>query len=86
MSRGVRLEDLPPAMREKAMAALDKPAPTKKRGKGNRATGVATSGWCVACREHFTSTAAWERHSDETGHRRFELLADPNETTRKGEG
>lgn len=71
----MRLEDLPPKMREQALAALGEPERKKKNRKG--ATRVATDGWCFACREPFTSTSAWEKHSDATGHRRFELIALP---------
>lgn len=69
----MRLEDLPPAMREQAMAALGETPRPKKNRKG--ATRVATDGWCATCREHFTSTAVWEKHCDANpGHSRFELI------------
>lgn len=69
----MRLEDLPPKMREQAMAALGEPERPKKNRKG--ATRVATDGWCATCREHFTSTAVWEKHCDANpGHSRFELI------------
>jgi hypothetical protein len=69
--RDVRLDDLPPAMRVQVEAKLGEQP--KRRTKGNRATGVATDGWCFECRTHWTSCAAWERHSVAEGHRRFEL-------------
>jgi hypothetical protein len=41
--------------------------------KGKR-PGVATDGVCADCGERFLSSAKWERHSDQTGHRRFVLI------------
>lgn len=69
----MRLEDLPPRMREQALAQLgEQPkARTTRRGAG----ATTTDGVCWACGERFTSTRKWEAHSDLTGHRRFELVA-----------
>ena len=69
----MRLEDLPPAMRRQAEAALNV-KPKRSRAGDSR---VATNGVCWGCGERFTSTAKWEAHSDLTGHRRFELVATP---------
>lgn len=51
---------------------LDKPKGRAVKGGGS----VAFAGWCQ-CGERFDSGAAWERHSDRTGHRRFACLPDP---------
>lgn len=67
----VRLEDLSPAMQAQVRAKLGEPVPRKS--KGNRASGVATNGRCQ-CGERFTSTRKWEKHSDASGHRRFDLI------------
>ena len=66
----LRLEDLPPAMRAQAIAAG---APSK-RARNNAGKGATRTDGRCQCGEHFTSSLLWERHSDETGHRRFELL------------
>ena len=74
--KGIRLEDLPPQMREQVLAKAGEPTTRKKDRTGAGRT--ATEGWCWTCGEEFVSTTAWERHSDENpGHRRFELVAKP---------
>lgn len=75
MTRGIHIEDLPPAtaaqVREKA--GLREPRKKDRRG----ATKTATDGICWTCGERFTSTTKFEKHSDSNpGHRRFELLAE----------
>lgn len=65
----MKLEDLPPAMQRQALAQMGE-KPKRSRAGDSR---VATDGTCVGCGERFTSTAKWERHSDATGHHRFEL-------------
>ena len=70
----MKITDLPPKLREQVEAQIAANAATNpRRSKGNRATGVATDGWCFDCRVHFDSTGKWQKHSDATGHRRFEL-------------
>ena len=66
----VRLEDLPPAMRRHAEAALDVKPKRSPAGDSR----VATDGVCWPCGERYSSVAAWEKHSAATGHRRFELV------------
>lgn len=75
MVTGVRIEDLPPAMQAQVREKLGEPE-RRKRDRRNAAL-TRTDGWCWACGEHFTSTTKWERHSDETGHGRFELIQQP---------
>lgn len=74
----MRLEDLPPKMREQALAALGEQPRKRSTRAGAGRTG--TDGVCWDCGERFTSTTRWEAHSDEHGHHRFELIDKPKET------
>lgn len=76
---GVRLEDLPPKLRAQVEQKLGEQPKAKKGRRG--ASRVATDGVCWACGVRFMSSAKWERHSDETGHRRFELVQTRGEPT-----
>lgn len=70
----MRLEDLPPKMRQQALAQMGE-TPKKPRTTRTGAGKTGTDGWCATCREHFTSTSAWEKHCDANpGHSRFELI------------
>lgn len=73
--KGVRLSDLPPDVQAQILGSLDTKAKRTKDRRG--AERVATNGICWACKQRFTSVTKWERHSDETGHHRFELIAEP---------
>ena len=71
----VRLEDLPPKLREQALQQMNRTLPAPKDRKGaNRTT---TDGVCWECGERFTSVTKWERHTAANpGHRRLELIAE----------
>ena len=71
----MRFEDLPPAMQAQVREKAGLSEPVKRDRTGAGRTG--TDGVCWGCGERFTSTTAWERHSDAFGHRRFELIAEP---------
>lgn len=58
--------DLPASVRSKL--GLDTPKGKAKKGGGTN----VHDGWCHACGERIVGCKAWERHSDETGHRRFQ--------------
>lgn len=73
MTRGVRLEDLPGPMQAQVREQAGVREPRRKDRRG--AERVATDGVCVACGTRWKSVSKWERHSDETGHRRLELIA-----------
>lgn len=71
----MRFEDLPPALQTQVRAKAGMPEPRKKDRTGAGRT--ATDGHCWTCGERFTSTTAFERHSDTNpGHGRFELIAE----------
>lgn len=71
---GIRIEDLPPAMRAQALAQLGRQPRrrTTKRQAPGQSKGVCS------CGTEFPSEKAWERHSDGnpigSGHARFQLL------------
>jgi hypothetical protein len=67
----VRFEDLPKSLQDQVSAKLGEKPRRKKDRTGDGRT--ACDGTCV-CGERFTSTVKWERHSDESGHRRFEVI------------
>jgi hypothetical protein len=73
----MRLEDLPESMQRQVREKAGIREPRKKDRTGAGRT--TTDGVCWGCGERFTSTTAWEKHSDATGHRRFELVADLKE-------
>lgn len=71
----MRLEDLPPAMQQQVREKAGLREPRKKDRRGDSKT--ATDGICWTCGERFTSTTAFEKHSDSNpGHHRFELIAE----------
>lgn len=72
----VRLSDLPKHVRDRVEAEAKLP---KRSGNGSKKGGGSTAhrGSCHACGERFDTGAAWVRHSDETGHRRFVCDIDP---------
>lgn len=72
MTRSVRLDQLPPGVQEQVRSQAGLPTPRRKDRRG--AERVTTDGVCWECSERFRSTAKWEAHSDQTGHRRFELI------------
>lgn len=74
MTRGVRLEDLPAAVRRRVTdrAVPVVPAPTKTRARRTRTTGQT---WrCHACGELSTTWAGAERHAHGERHLRVELV------------
>ena len=75
----LRLGDLPPKLRAQVEAADPKARKRDRTGAG----ATKTDGWCFTCGERFTSSTRWERHSDESGHRRFVLLGERTLGARK---
>lgn len=73
----MRLEDLPPNLRSQVDAKL---GTSKRKRTTQRGNSVVCDAVCWGCGTRWTSVALWERHSDETGHRRLESVA-----TRAGE-
>lgn len=69
---GIRLEQLPAALRKQVEDKLDKPA---KKRTTQRGSSVVCDARCE-CGEPFTSVTLWERHSDAqgAGHRRLDCL------------
>lgn len=75
----LRLSDLPPALRTQALAAADHAATQKpSRPRKRRALTAGVDAHCAACGHHVTSEAAIRRHQADTGHGRYELLAEVN--------
>jgi hypothetical protein len=53
----------------------DKLGIQEQRKRDRRAADlVRTKGVCHGCGVPFDNVTKWERHSDETGHRRFDLI------------
>lgn len=63
---GVKLSDLPPAVRERALAAAGEPAERKKASRAGTGAGAPCAGSCQ-CGERFASATRWERHSTGLG-------------------
>lgn len=67
----VRIEDLPPAMRAQVEDQL---ARRPARGRGSRGARGSFAGRCATCDAPFSAWAEAQRHADEEGHHRIDLV------------
>lgn len=61
---GLKLSDLPPAARERALRAAGAPAERKKASRAGAGPGEPCAGSCSGCGETFDRYTRWERHHD----------------------
>jgi hypothetical protein len=69
----VRLDQLGPKARAQVLGALDE-QPKPKRSRGKRGSVKGGKWRCRACGETFTAWARAERHADDAGHHRLEVV------------
>lgn len=60
----LKLSDLPPAARERALRAAGTPAERKKASRKGTSDAQPCAGSCSGCGETFDRYTAWERHHD----------------------
>jgi hypothetical protein len=87
---GVRLEELPPAVRRRleamagATSSTTTPAPPARARSTSSARARGAQRWrCHQCGELSSTWAAAERHADSAGHGRIELLLTTTEEASK---
>lgn len=83
----VRIEDLPPKLREQVLAKAESPAPSSKRSRAVARGGSGTPYRCHTCGATFERYgAAAERCADSHGGARLEAILEPCPTTPKPNG